>query len=72
MEKQIWIGILNQLNSSDVVKSISVLYNNKDVRMPYDPSFVEVKNLLVEKIEAIIASMPDDPTEDTTETEPTE
>jgi hypothetical protein len=67
MEKQIWIGILNQLNSEEVGKNISILYTNKDVRMPYHPSFAEVKNLLVEKIEAIIASLPDDPTEESTE-----
>jgi len=70
--KQIWIGILNGLNSGESVKTISILYEKMDVRMPYDPSFAEVKNLLVEKIEAIIASLPDDPTEEPTETEPTE
>jgi hypothetical protein len=67
--KQIWIGILNGLNSGKPVKTISVLYDKVDVRMPYDPSFTEVKNLLVEKIEAIIASLPDDPIEESTETE---
>ncbi len=65
--KQIWIGILNELNSGKPVKTISVLYDKVDVRMPYDPSFVEVKNLLVEKIQAIIDSLPDEPTEETTE-----
>jgi hypothetical protein len=67
MEKQIWIGILNQLNSEEVAKNISILYTNKDVRMPYHPSFIEVKNLLCEKIEAIIYNMPDEPTDDPTE-----
>jgi hypothetical protein len=69
--KQIWIGILNGLNSGESVKTISILYEKMDVRMPYDTSFAEVKNLLVEKIEAIIDNMPDDATEETTETEPT-
>ena len=61
--KQIWQGILDQLNSSEPVKSISILYENCDVRMPYDPSFVEVKTLLCEKIQAIIDSIPDETTE---------
>jgi hypothetical protein len=64
MEKQIWIGILNQLNSGDIPLNISILYTNKDVRMPYDSSFVEVKELLCEKIQAIIDNMPDEPTEE--------
>ena len=64
MEKQIWIGILNQLNSEDIPSNISILYTNKDIRMPYDPSFVEVKELLCEKIQAIIDSLPDEPIEE--------
>jgi hypothetical protein len=68
MEKQIWIGILNQLNSDDIPSNISIFYTNKDVRMPYDPSFVDVKALLCEKIQIIIDNLPDEPTE----TEPTE
>jgi hypothetical protein len=62
--KQIWIGILNGLNSGESVKTISILYEKMDVRMPYDPSFVEVKELLCEKIQAIIDNMPDEPTEE--------
>jgi hypothetical protein len=58
--KQIWIGILNQLNSGEEVKNISILYAQSDVRMPYDPSFAEVKNLLCEKIQIIINSLPDE------------
>ena len=64
MDKQIWIGILNQLNGEDIPSNISILYTNKDIRMPYDPSFVEVKELLCEKIQAIIDNMPDEPTEE--------
>jgi hypothetical protein len=66
--KQIWQGILDQLNSGELVKSISILYEKSDVRMPYDPSFVDVKALLCEKIQIIINNLPDEPTE----TEPTE
>ena len=61
MEKQIWIGILNQLNSDDIPSNISILYTNKDIRMSYDSSFVDVKKILCEKIQAIIDSMPDEP-----------
>jgi hypothetical protein len=62
--KQIWTGILNQLNSGDTIKNISYLYVNKDVRMPYDSSFNEVKTLLCEKIQIIIDNLPDEITEE--------
>ena len=61
--KQIWQGILDQLNSGEPVKNISVLYENCDVRMPYDPSFADVNTLLCEKIQIIINNLPDETTE---------
>jgi|688.fasta_scaffold232922_2 hypothetical protein len=63
--KQIWIGILNQLNSGDIPSSISILYSSADIKMPYDPSFAGVKDLLCEKIQIIINNLPDEPNEPT-------
>jgi hypothetical protein len=60
--KQIWIGLLDQLNSGDRPSNISILYSSADVKMPYDPSFAEVKDLLCEKIQIIIDNLPDEPT----------
>jgi hypothetical protein len=61
--KQIWQGILDQLNSGEPVNNISILYEKSDVRMPYDPSFADVKTLLCEKIQIIINNLPDETTE---------
>jgi hypothetical protein len=58
--KQIWIGILNQLKSNEIPTSISFLYTAADTKMPYDPSFEEVKTLLCEKIQIIIDNLPDE------------
>lgn len=58
--KQIWIGILNQLKSSETPININFLYTTADTKMPYDDSFEEVKTLLCKKIQIIIDNLPDE------------